>query len=225
MSKRGIRALVSLKRQFKVNDAENRGYLELNEFLQAFDDLKISNIESGDLNMIFGIYDFDRKCQINYQAFLADLYEELPQVRCQAVEEAFKHLDVSGDGRLDMNEVKVCFTPSRHPDVLKGIKTVDEVRFEFFNLFTTLHNANHSFNTEAEVTAEDFTEYHTIVNSEIERDIDFKNFVTSIWNLDAKENCQPLSGGIQNVEIARQADRNAREMYKHDFHRKTFGNE
>ena len=75
MSKRGIRALVSLKRQFKVIDAENRGYLELNEFLQAFDDLKISNIESGDLNMIFGIYDFDRKCQINYKAFLADLYE------------------------------------------------------------------------------------------------------------------------------------------------------
>ena len=33
MSKRGIRALVSLKRQFKVNDVENRGYLELNEFL------------------------------------------------------------------------------------------------------------------------------------------------------------------------------------------------
>jgi hypothetical protein len=33
MSKRGIRALISLKRQFKVIDAENRGYLELNEFL------------------------------------------------------------------------------------------------------------------------------------------------------------------------------------------------
>ena len=80
--------------------------------------------------------------------------------------------------------------------MLKGIKSVDEARFEFFNLFTTLHNANHSFNTEAAVTAEDFAEYHTIVNSEIERDIDFKNFVTSIWNLDAKENSQPGAGGV-----------------------------
>ena len=56
--------------------------------------------------MIFGIYDFDRKCQINYAAFLADLYEELPQIRCQVVKEAFQYLDVNGSGSLDINEVK-----------------------------------------------------------------------------------------------------------------------
>jgi len=153
--------------------------------------------------MIFGIYDFDRKCQINYKAFLADLYEQLPQVRCQVVEEAFHAIDIDGSESLDLNELKNCFEPTRHPDVIKGIKTVDEVRFEFFNLFTTLHGANHQFISEAPVVLEDFMEYHTIVNSEIERDAEFKNLVTAIWNLDVRENPQNRAGGVQNVEIAR----------------------
>jgi Ca2+-binding EF-hand superfamily protein len=85
LNRRGIRGFITLKRQFKVLDAENRGYLTLNEFLQAFDDMKISNIPSGDLNMIFGIYDLKKECQINYNAFLWNLYEELSPVRLQMV--------------------------------------------------------------------------------------------------------------------------------------------
>jgi len=53
------------------------------------------------------------------------------------------------------------------------------------------------------VVLEDFMEYHTIVNSEIERDAEFKNLVTAIWNLDVRENPQNRAGGVQNVEIAR----------------------
>ena len=95
-------------------------------------------------------------------------------------------MDLDRSESLDLTELKNCFEPTRHPDVIKGIKTVDEVRFEFFNLFTTLHGANHQFNSEAGVTLSDFMEYHTIVNSEIERDADFKNYVTAIWNLDVR---------------------------------------
>lgn len=97
-----------------------------------------------------------------------------------------------------MNEIKNRFQPARHPEVLKGVKTVEEARFEFFNLFTTLHNANNSFNSEAKVTFNDFKEWHTIANTEIERDNDFKSFVNGVWALDAaKENyVNPLAGGI-----------------------------
>lgn len=124
-----------------------------------------------------------------------------------------------------MGEVKDRFDPRMHPDVQKGVKTIEEVRFEFFNLFTTLHSTNNNFDAEAKVNFNDFKEWHTIVNTQIERDADFSKLVNGVWQLDAKENQPSHAGGIQRVEIAREADRDARQMYKHDFHRKTFGNE
>jgi hypothetical protein len=41
---RGIRGFIGLKRQIKLIDSDNTGFLNVNEFLQAFDDLKIANI-------------------------------------------------------------------------------------------------------------------------------------------------------------------------------------
>ena len=52
-----MRGFIVLKRQFKLIDCEGKGSLSLNDFLQAFDDLKITNLQSGELKMIFGIYD------------------------------------------------------------------------------------------------------------------------------------------------------------------------
>ncbi len=57
---RGIRGYVSLKRQFKLIDSDETGKLSLNEFLQAFDDLKVTNMQSDELRMIFELYDTQR---------------------------------------------------------------------------------------------------------------------------------------------------------------------
>jgi hypothetical protein len=76
------------------------------------------------------------------------------------VTEAFKSLDNNNNGLLELDEVKGKFDPSRHPDVRSNIKTVEEARFEFFNLFTTLHSANKGFTNDRTVTLQDFLEYH-----------------------------------------------------------------
>jgi len=77
LNMRGIRGFVGLKRQFKLIDSERTGLLTLNEFLQAFDDLKMTNLQSGELKMVFEIYDRARKGKIHYQNFLNDLITEL----------------------------------------------------------------------------------------------------------------------------------------------------
>jgi hypothetical protein len=46
---------------------------------------------------------------------------------------------------LSLDEVKAKYESARHPDVLKGLKTADEAKFEFYNLFTSLHSANKGF--------------------------------------------------------------------------------
>jgi len=43
---------------------------------------------------------------------------------------------------LEVDELKAKFDPSRHPDVLKKVKTIDETRFSFLSLLTLLLNTN-----------------------------------------------------------------------------------
>jgi hypothetical protein len=62
LNTRGVRAYISLKRQFVLADQEHSGFLTLNQWLTAFDDLKVANLQSGDLKMLFGIFDLERKC-------------------------------------------------------------------------------------------------------------------------------------------------------------------
>lgn len=174
--------------------------------------------------MLFGIFDLEKHCQLDYNVFLRELYGDLPQNRQQLVLQAFDHLDANKNGALELSELKDVFNAQRHPEVVKGVKSADEVRFEFQNLFTSLHSANNNFNVEAAVSMNEFMEWHTILNTQIERDADFKELLIKVWNLDASQSGS-FAGGVQNIEIARQADRNAREMYRHDFHRVTFGNQ
>lgn len=41
---------------------------------------------------------------------------------------------------MDLDEVKDKFDPSRHPDVKSGLKSVDDCRSEFYELFSIHHN-------------------------------------------------------------------------------------
>ncbi len=84
----------------------------------------------------------------------------LSEYRTRLVEEAFVAVDTNGNGRLDLDELKQKFDPSRHPDVKAKLKTTEEARFEFYNLFTNLHSANKDFTNVREVLLQDFIEYH-----------------------------------------------------------------
>jgi len=87
---------------------------------------------------------------------------------------------------LEMNEVKAKFDPSRHPDVVAGLKTVEEARFSFFEMFSTFHNASTGFSGETAVSLDEFIEYHMYLNESFERDIEFRNFIIGVWNMDIK---------------------------------------
>lgn len=65
----------------------------LNDFLSAFENLKIANVEASDLKMVFGIFDLQKKSEINYSVFLQELFQQLPPVRERIVIDAFKHID------------------------------------------------------------------------------------------------------------------------------------
>jgi len=132
--KRGAKGLIGLKRQFKIMDSDGSGALDFAEFKKALDDYKVGCTEE-DISALFGIFDRNRDGTIIFEEFLAAIVGELNQLRQSLVMQAFKKLDGNGNDILEIDEVKSKFEPSRHPDVKSGLKTVEECRYEFYDLF------------------------------------------------------------------------------------------
>ena len=118
-----------------------------------------------------------------------------------------------------MSEVKSKFDPARHPDVLAKLKTIEEVRFNFFDMFSTLHTANNGFSGEMAVSLEEFMEYHMYLNESFERDVEFRNFVIGVWNMDIKA-VAPEDFAGQHTDTY---GKNSREQWKYENHKGLFG--
>lgn len=89
---------------------------------------------------MFSIFDRNRDETINFEEFLNYLLGELTPFRINLIKQAFAKLDTNGNGTLEIDEIKEKFDPSRHPDVKAGTKTVEECRYEFYDMFSTHHN-------------------------------------------------------------------------------------
>lgn len=46
---------------------------------------------------------------------------------------AYDKLDVTGDGVVNIDDIRQAYDPSRHPEVRNGKKPADEVLFEFLD--------------------------------------------------------------------------------------------
>ena len=74
--------------------------------------------------------------------------------------EAFNHLDKDGSKRLDLSEVKDKFEGKRHPECLSGVKSAEQCKIEFLNLFKAHNNASNGFRNDSSISQEDFLQYH-----------------------------------------------------------------
>ncbi len=55
---------------------------------------------------------------------------------------AFKIMDKDNSGVLDISDIKGVYNAKKHPDVIAGKKTEDEILFEFLDTFE-LHHSDH----------------------------------------------------------------------------------
>jgi Ca2+-binding EF-hand superfamily protein len=65
---------------------------------------------------------------------------ELNDKRLALVEQAFRKIDKDNSGVLDINDIKDSYNAEKHPDVLSGKKTADQILVDFLETFETHHN-------------------------------------------------------------------------------------
>src|SRR5690242_8063198 len=97
------------------------------------------------------------------------------QVRKALVKRAFDKLDVDKDGVIKLSEIKKFYNAAKHPKVVSGEKTQDEILKEFMNVFDADKDGN--------LTLAEFEDYYNGVSASIDDDAYFNLMMFNAWKL------------------------------------------
>lgn len=92
------------------------------------------------------------------------------------IKQAYDKLDVNKDGSVKLDDIAQLYDASKHPDVLGGKKTQDQVLSEFMSQWDTQIK-------DGIVTFEEFCDYYSDVSASIDRDDYFGQVIKSAWKL------------------------------------------
>eukprot|EP00668_Euglena_longa_P034585 GGOE01044409.1.p1 GENE.GGOE01044409.1~~GGOE01044409.1.p1 ORF type:complete len:280 (+),score=58.18 GGOE01044409.1:60-899(+) len=140
------------------------------EFVLCPDDLRIAfknygiHVREADFNELVALF-----CTETGAVHVAALFAAL---------RAFATLDPSGRGLVDLDVLHTRFNPSQHPEVVSGQRTIQEVSFDFRDIFDDVSNPS------GLVTWQEFEAYYAGVSAGIEHDTYFELMMANCWGLD-----------------------------------------
>lgn len=115
--------------------------------------------------------------------------------RRNLAEKAFKIIDKDGSGILDINDIRGTYNAKKHPDVISGKKTEDEILGEFLDTFEIHFAQSNQGARDGKVSIEEWVEYYNNISMSIDNDEYFKLMMTNAWNLDGSRVTKKGWGG------------------------------
>ena len=109
------------------------------EFSKVCRDFKVG-INEENVPLIFDLFDTNKDGTLNIDEFLMSIRGELNEGRRALIEKAFRSIDQDGNGHLDIEDIKDLYNAKKHPDVIQGKKSEDQVLNDFLETFETHHN-------------------------------------------------------------------------------------
>lgn len=166
-------------------DDDNSKSLCINEFKKAIADFRI-DIPAQSVQIVFNAFDSNRDGSISYDEFLRVIRGPLNQSRRPLVEKAYKILDKNGNGIVDLEDIRGVYNATKHPDVIAGKKTEDQIMLEFLETFEMHHNILNNGQSDGQITLEEFIEYYTNISASIDNDEYFALMINNAWNISGK---------------------------------------
>ena len=163
-------------------DDNNSKSLDKLEFTKAMTDYMLGFTE-GEIQKLFGYFDFDRSGLIEFDEFIRAIRGPMNPARKKMVAMAFKKLDKDGNGWVDINDVRGVYNAQKHPMVIQGKKTEDQILQEFLETFETAHAMRNNETPNYVVTKEEFEEYYNNISASIDDDNYFQLMMENAWKL------------------------------------------
>ena len=193
---RGIDCLMDFSKSFKIIDDDNSNFICKDEFMKVCNDYGFG-LKPNEIETVYNVFDIDNSNQINYDEFLRTIRGTMNPFRKAIVEQAFNKLDTNKNGEISMEEIMDKYAVRRHPDILKGLKSEQEVYEEFANTFQKFHNILHGETQDNIVTRNEFISYYDNISMYIDNDEYFETLMKNAWRLG---NEMPRKGGWTNTK-------------------------
>jgi hypothetical protein len=137
----------------------------------------------GEIQKLFAYFDFDRSGLIEFDEFIRAIRGPMNNARKKFVGQAFNKLDKDGNGWIDINDIKGVYNARKHPDLLAGKKTEEQILNEFLETFETAHAMRNNSAPNHVVTKEEFEEYYNNISASIDDDAYFQLMMENAWKL------------------------------------------
>ena len=183
LAARGARGLIGLAKQFKIADDDNSHDLDMEEFKKACRDFRIG-LTDKDAERFFRIFDRDRSGKIDYEEFLRGVRGEMNQFRVNICKKAFNIMDKDRSGVLNIDDIRQTYNAKKHPDVIAGKKTEDDILLEFLDTFEAHYSFSHENTRDGQINMDEWIEYYNNVSMSMDDDKYFEVMMNSAWNLD-----------------------------------------
>lgn len=184
LKRRGTRGIMSVKRTFKIADDDGSFTIDKTEFRKLFRDYRIP-LEPQEVDQLFKEFDSDKSGTLDYDEFLRAVMGPMNKRRRRTVERCFKILDKNGNGTVEIDDIRGTYNATKHPDVISGKKTEDEVLGEFLDVFEYHFNLlNDNKSKDRSIDLEEFIEYYNNISISVDNDDYFDLILNNAWNLD-----------------------------------------
>lgn len=178
----GIRSIIHL---LKRMDADGSGSLDRKELLEGLTGFGIEGLEDipgGDMDKVMQYFDRDGNGRVSIEEFHLGLQGRMPRKRVMLVRQAFQLLDSTGDGVVTVEDVAHVFDTSKHPDVISGKRSRDEVLQDMLAAFEGGRGRADGY-----VHWHEFLQYYKDLSSAILNDNQFELMMRNAWHMSGGE--------------------------------------
>jgi len=209
LKERGARGIVGLSRKFKIMDDDGNGALSPVEFKKAMRECAL-DLSEDDCHALFVHFDTDCSGDIDFEEFLQGLRGDLSARRKNLINMAFDVVDKDGNGVLEPDDLIDVYDASKHPDVLSGKKTPDEVLREFLDTFDV------GGEVDGKVTRQEFMNYYHNLSASIDNEDYFELMIRNAWHISGGEG-QAANTANRRVLVTGNDGRQYVEEIQHDL--------
>ncbi|XP_062423898.1 calcyphosin-2 isoform X2 [Rhea pennata] len=176
LRKRGVRVVTGLGKYFQQIDKSRNGFLSQADFKEA---LKLFHLEvpEGDFKSLWLILDHSKTDKVDYGEFIRAIVGEMNEYRKAFVRKAYMKLDFNKTGSVPMVDIRKCYCAKKHPLVLAGKATEEEIKSSF------LETLGDSCSNPNEVSYSEFEDYYEGLSVGIMEDDDFVNILRNPWGV------------------------------------------
>ena len=133
-------------------------------------------LSPSEFERIFKYFDKNNDGKLSYDEFLRGVRGDMNANRKQFVAIAFKKLDKTGNGIVDIQDLVNTYDVSFHPKFKSGEMSKNDILNEFMSQWDTVVK-------DGKVTLEEFEEYYNDVSASIDEDDYFELMMRNAWHI------------------------------------------